>query len=329
LLTILRFSIGIELNQQSGGTHVTKRPVGIIAATPTPIKENLTVDQDRLALHLVRLLDLGCNGINLLGTTGEATSLSVAARIETMRAVQAAGLPVDRFLVGTGAAAMADAVTLTAVACELGFGGALLLPPFYYKGIDTQGLVTYVTEIIRRVSHANLGLYLYHFPALSGVPWTLEAIHELKARFPAELRGLKDSSGDLAYSTQVATDLEDFDVFPSAEGALISPQGKIFAGCISATVNVTAPLASTGWRSDDAAKRATELGAAAQVREAFTSVPLIAGIKQTLAELYSDAAWRRTIPPLRSLSIDESAKLTTALSATPFQRVQSSFSMLG
>jgi 4-hydroxy-tetrahydrodipicolinate synthase len=186
-----------------------------------------------------------------------------------------------------------------------------------------------VTEVIRRVSNADLALYLYHFPALSGVPWTFEAIHELKARFPAELRGLKDSSGDLAYSTQVAIDTEDFDVFPSAEGALASPQGKAFAGCISATVNITAPLAGAGWRSDDAATRATLLGAAAQVRDAFTSVPLIAGIKHTLAELYSDATWKRTIPPLRSLSVDESAKLAKALSATPFERVQSSFSMLG
>jgi 4-hydroxy-tetrahydrodipicolinate synthase len=277
---------------------VTKRPSGVIAAAATPINENLGVDHERLIQHLVRLLDLGCDGINLLGTTGEATSLSAAARIETMRSVQAAGLPVERFLVGTGAAAMADAVAITKVACELGFGGALLLPPFYYKGIDAQGLVTYVADVVQRVSHPELALYLYHFPALSGVPWTIEVIQTLKARFPSELRGLKDSSGDLSYSTKLATDINDFDVFPSAEGALISPQGKIFAGCISATANITAPLASMGWRTDDPTKRTTELGAAAKVRDAFAATPLIAGIKHILAELYLDDAWRRLIPPL-------------------------------
>ncbi len=301
------------------------RPAGIIAAAATPLRGDLSVDTPRLVAHLQRLLAIGCDGINLLGTTGEATSLPVAARVQTMRAVVDAGLPVDRFLVGTGAAALEDAVTLTRAACDLGFGGALLLPPFYYKGIDTPGLVDYVGEVLRRVAHPRLALYLYHFPALSGVPWSLETVTVLKTRFPQPLRGLKDSSGDLAYSVQIAREVKDFDVFPSAEGALASPDAALFSGCISATANVTAPLAGAGWHAKDATTRAARIGDAAAVRGAFTSLPLIAAIKETLAELYQDAAWRQMLPPLRSLDAEESAKLRAALASTPFESVRSRF----
>jgi len=304
------------------------RPRGIIAAAATPIAEDLTVDGSRLIVHLRRLLELGCDGINLLGTTGEATSLPLDARIDTMCDVRNAGLPVERFLVGTGAAALEDAVALTSAAHELGFGGALLLPPFYYKGIDTAGLVAYVAELVRRVGRPDLALYLYHFPALSGIPWTLETLTELKTRFPATIKGLKDSSGDLDYSRQAAQRIEDFDVFPSAEGALTAPDASLFAGCISATANITAPLASAGWHAHEPALRSAKIGAAARLRDAFTSLPLIAAVKETLAGLYSDVTWHRLLPPLRPLSVDESTKLSSALAATEFESVQAIFAKL-
>ncbi len=50
-------------------------------------------------------------------------------------------------MVGTGASATADAVALTRHAAELGFGGALVLPPFYYKGVPDDGLAAYVATI--------------------------------------------------------------------------------------------------------------------------------------------------------------------------------------
>ena len=301
------------------------RPAGIIAAAATPLHADFSVDTRRLVAHLRRLLAIGCDGINLLGTTGEATSLPVAARVQTMRAVADAGLPVGRFLVGTGAAAMADAVTLTRAACDCGFGGALMLPPFYYKGIDTPGLVAYVSEVVQRVDDPKLALYLYHYPVLSGVPWSLATVVALKARFPRALRGLKDSSGDLAFAAQMARQIEDFDVFPSAEAALASADAALFAGCISATANVTAPLAGAGWHAVDTATRAARIGDAAAVRSAFTSLPLIAAVKDALADLYGDAEWKRVLPPLRELDAAESARLRAALATTPFDALRAQF----
>src|SRR5262245_61231380 len=104
---------------------------GLIAAVATPVEANGSPDHAR-ATKLARfLLDNGCDGLNVLGTTGEATSFSLDERKRVMDAYKAAGLPLDRLMVGTGAAAVADAVALTRHAAELGFAGALVLPPFY------------------------------------------------------------------------------------------------------------------------------------------------------------------------------------------------------
>ena len=79
------------------------------------------------------------------------------------------GLPIERMMVGTGAAALADAIALTRHAAELGFGGALVLPPFYYKGVHDDGLVAYVEAIVNATAARPVPLYLYHFPAQSGL----------------------------------------------------------------------------------------------------------------------------------------------------------------
>jgi 4-hydroxy-tetrahydrodipicolinate synthase len=278
------------------------RPRGMLAAAATPVRGDFTIDHERLVMHCRWLLEHGCDGINLLGTTGEATSFSADARLAAMAAIARSGLPVERFLVGTGAAALADAVRLTRGAGELGFGGALLLPPFYYKGIDTTGLVAYVTDLVAALGRERLALYLYHFPALSGVPYTKEVVAELLRRFPGTVRGLKDSSGDLPYSAALAEEFPGFDVFPSAEGAMATAEGALFAGCISATLNVTAPVAAEG-RFEEAAA----------IRALFTPLPLIAAVKAALAERYDDAEWNRVVPPLRPLHASERQSLLGAL----------------
>ena len=114
---------------------MTQRLSGVIAAIATPVDENGAPDVKR-AINLARyLLDNGCDGLNVLGTTGEATSFSVDERKSVMDAYKANGLPLQRLMVGTGAASVSDAVALTRHAAELGFAGALVLPPFYYKGV--------------------------------------------------------------------------------------------------------------------------------------------------------------------------------------------------
>src|ERR1700744_3550246 len=144
---------------------------GVIAAIATPIDESGTPDLKR-AMNLARfLLDNGCDGLNVLGTTGAATSFSLEQRERVMSAYAASGLPLDRMMVGTGAAALADAIALTKHAAELGFAGALLLPPCYYKGVHDDGLVAYIDAIMSATAAHPIPVYLYHFPAQSGLHW--------------------------------------------------------------------------------------------------------------------------------------------------------------
>lgn len=130
--------------------------IGIIAAAATPLNADLSINLTRLVQHCGWLLSQGCDGINLLGTTGEATSFSVEQRLEAMTAIARSELPLNRFMVGTGAASLDDAVRLTIAAKALGYAGALLLPPFYYKGIDSEGLTEFVATIVARVGKSDL-----------------------------------------------------------------------------------------------------------------------------------------------------------------------------
>jgi 4-hydroxy-tetrahydrodipicolinate synthase len=289
---------------------------GVIAAATTPIGGDLTIDLERLVGHCRFLLaEGGCDGINLLGTTGEATSFSAEARLAAMRAVAKSGLPLDRFMVGTGAAALEDAVRLTAEAKALGFAGALLLPPFYYKGIDADGLIAYVEAVIARVGAAGLPLYLYHFPQNSGVPYTIEIVTRLRERNPQVVLGLKDSSGDLDYAAALAKRLAGFAVFPSAEGALGRAKELGFAGCISATANVTGPFAQRAW-SGSGEEASQGLAQAVAIRAAIAQFPLVASVKAAVALLRGEPAWRRVMPPLSALSVEQLAGLEKALAAT-------------
>src|SRR5436305_15311253 len=98
-----------------------KRLTGVIAAVATAVDEGGSPEAARSTKLARFLLDTGCDGLNVLGTTGEATSFPLEQRKSVMTAYRQAGLPLDRLMVGTGAAATADAVALTRHAAELGF----------------------------------------------------------------------------------------------------------------------------------------------------------------------------------------------------------------
>jgi 4-hydroxy-tetrahydrodipicolinate synthase len=225
-----------------------------------------------------------------------------------MSAYREAGLPLDRLMVGTGAAAVGDAVTLTRHAAELGFAGALLLPPFYYKGVPDEGLVAYIETIVAATAARPIPLYLYHFPAQAGVPWHPSLVKRLIADFGARIVGLKDSSGDMAYAREVAAISPRFAVFPSTEAVLMQARSGAFAGCISATANLNADLCARAWRSGD--DRA--LDAAVGIRKLFDGKPLVPGVKALIAHIHGNLAWARVKPPLTTLPPAEQAAVAAA-----------------
>jgi 4-hydroxy-tetrahydrodipicolinate synthase len=280
---------------------------GVIAAVATALEAGGAPDCPRSAALARFLLANGCDGLNVLGTTGEATSFSTNQRMGVMSAYQAEGLPMDRLMVGTGAAALADAVALTRHAAELGFAGALVLPPFYYKGVPDDGLIAYIEAILQATAATPIPLYLYHFPAQSGLPWHVGLIKRLLAAFGDRIIGLKDSSGDMAYAREVASIAADFKVFPSTEAALMEARSGVFAGCISATANLNADLCAQAWHAGDA----TALEAAVAIRKLFDGKQLVPGIKALLAHIHGDTAWARVQPPLHAYSNAETATLAT------------------
>jgi 4-hydroxy-tetrahydrodipicolinate synthase len=271
-----------------------KRIRGVVAAIATPITAAMAPDQDRFVALARTLLDGGCDGLNVLGTTGEATSFTVEQRMGVMSAA-AKSLPLNRMMVGTGAAAVGDAVKLAQHAAALGFAGVLVLPPFYYKGVADAGVIAYIGAIAEATKSSGIPIYLYHFPALSGVPYTPKLVSTLVQQFGGRIAGLKDSSGDMPYAREVAAISNTLDVFPSNEGALMDARnGGPFAGCISATANLNSKDCAKAFHDGDAAA----LVRAVTIRKLFDGLPLIPGIKVLLAHMHNDPALAAVMPPL-------------------------------
>jgi 4-hydroxy-tetrahydrodipicolinate synthase len=267
---------------------------GVIAAVITPVSKEGEPDTDRLIERARFLLNNGCDALNLLGTTGEATSFSVSQRRAIMEAVAGSGLPMDRFMVGTGAAAGPDAVTLSSAAAELGYAGALVLPPFYYKPVTDEGIALYLDAIVTATAAAQLPIFLYNFPALSGIAYTPNLITDIVRRFGSRVAGLKDSSGDLDYAGRIAEICPTLKVFPSNEAILLRARAGEFAGCISATANLNSALCSLAFnRGDEAA-----LAQAVSIRRIFDGLPLVPGIKTLLADLTGDPELANMMAPL-------------------------------
>lgn len=290
---------------------------GVNAAVLTPMNPDLSVDLDRMAAHCRWLLANGCNGLGVLGTTGEANSLGVNERIAVLHGLVARGIPAARMLPGTATSAITDTVLLTREAEALGCPGALLLPPFYYKNPSEDGLLAYFNEVIQRVA-GDIKIYLYNFPQQSAVPFTVPFIDRLRAANPGKVNGLKDSSGSyengLAYVEAFARD--GFEVYAGDDSLLQPLLRKGSAGCITAASNVNAPIGAQVYAGWD-----TPAGAAAQetltaTRKAVTSVPLIPGLKALVARNTGDPRWHHIRPPHMQLSEAQQAALFATFDAS-------------
>ncbi len=290
---------------------------GINAAILTPMKRDLSPDLDRLEKHARWLLANGCNGLGLLGTTGEANSFGFQERIEIMEDLVARGIPATKLMPGTGTSALTDTVLLTRKAAELGCPGALLLPPFYYKNPSDDGLFAYFSEVAQRVS-GSIKLYLYHFPAQSAVPFSVDLISRLLKAYPGTFKGVKDSSGDWnntrGYVENFARD--GFEVYCGDDAALSTNLKAGGAGCITAASNVNCAAGAIVYanpNSPDAEKAQAILAA---TRKAVTSVPLIPALKSLVARNTGDPAWKTIRPPHLALTAEQEAKLFAAFDAS-------------
>src|SRR5258708_2595380 len=201
---------------------VPKRLSGVLAPVVTPFKRDLSPDRERYVRHCKWLLANGCRGLAVFGTKSEANSLAVDEGMVLLETLIQEGFPATALMPGTGCCSLTDSVRLTAHATALGCAGALMLPPFYYKGVSDEGLYRNFAEVIERVGDARLQLYLYHIPPVSQVPITLPLIERLLKNFPGTVAGVKDSSGD-SNNTKTILDAfakSAFHAFAATEGFL-------------------------------------------------------------------------------------------------------------
>jgi 4-hydroxy-tetrahydrodipicolinate synthase len=289
----------------------------VLPAITTPFKPgNLEVDTGLLATHARWLLANGCDGLVLFGTTGEAASLGVAERKATLEKLLEAGIDAGTVLVGTGCCAAADTVELTRHAARLKCAGALLLPPFFYKGVSDAGTERAFDLTIAGCGSELLPIYLYNIPQVSGVPIDPDLVARLIDRHGDLIRGYKDSSGQWANTAEILSRFPQLHMYVGSEQFLLDNLRGGGVGCISASANVQ-PIGLRhiyeGWRGP----KADALQASAtEVRLAFEKQgPLLAAIKAMVGEIHGEPAWFMPRPPLLPLAQAARAALREKLHA--------------
>jgi 4-hydroxy-tetrahydrodipicolinate synthase len=290
---------------------------GVNAAVLTAMRDDLSVDLDRTAAHCHWLLANGCNGLAVMGTTGEANSLGIDERIAMLEGLVARGVPGAKLLPGTGTTAITDTVLLTQKAREVGCRGALLLPPFYYKGPSDDGLLAYFSEVIERVG-GGISFYLYNFPQQSAIPFSVDFFARLLKKYPTAFKGVKDSSGNFengkSYVEAFARD--GFEVYAGDDTLLLPLLRLGSAGCITAAGNMNSAVAAKVCANWDNAVGEAETAILGATRRAAVSVPLIPGLKALKARQTCDAGWTSIRPPHLKLTAEQQAKLFAAWDAS-------------
>jgi 4-hydroxy-tetrahydrodipicolinate synthase len=296
------------------------RPNGVFCAALTPLDADLAPDHAVFAKHCRHLLDEGCDGIALLGTTGEANSFSGAERKALLEAAVGAGIAPSKLMPGTGVPALTETVDLTRHALSLGITTVVMLPPFYYKDITDDGLYASYSEVVQRLGDPRLKIVLYHIPQMSHQPIPHAVIARLRAAYPATIVGIKDSSGDFANMTAMIEKFEGFAVLAGADPLLLPLLKKGGAGCITATSNLVArdlAYVFAHFTDGDAALDAAQQRIV-KARERASLFPQVAALKALLAQRTGHIGWHRLRPPLVPLSQENVDQLlATALVQEP------------
>ncbi|TFH46664.1 MAG: dihydrodipicolinate synthase family protein, partial [Lysobacterales bacterium] len=296
--------------------NAQSRPIhGVWSPALVPVQDDFSIDTERFLSPARWLLDRGCHGLALFGTTSEANSFSLEERMGLLEAAIGAGIDPKQIMVGTGCCALPDSVRLTRHAVDNGCKKVLMLPPFYYKGISDAGLYRSYAEVIDRIGDDELRVLFYHFPNLSGVPITVGLIELLLADYPGVIAGLKDSSGDWSNTADLIDRFPEMSIFPGSERNLRQGLQHGGAGCITATANVNAAGVRAVW--DAWADNSEELDAIDQdmvaARAAIETYPVIPAQKFLLARHRKDPQWRRVRPPLLDLEDRQGTELLAAL----------------
>lgn len=284
------------------GCTVNESVRGVWCALLTPLDRSGSVASARMVAHARRLLDEGVDGVAPFGTTGEGQSFSVAERIDGLDALLAGGIPPSKILAATACAALPDTVALTRHAVAAGCIGALVLPPFFFKGIDDEGLYASYAGLIDRVADPRLRLYVYHIPQVTAVPVTPAVIARLRAAYPGVVAGVKDSAGDLAHSRALAAQFRDLRVLVGHEPHLPAMLAAGGAGTVCGVANLYPRLVRRLFDTAGTAAGPDALAEMSNLLNILLDYPLLPAMKALQATLTGDADWQAVRPPLAPLA---------------------------
>ncbi|MBS0651498.1 MAG: dihydrodipicolinate synthase family protein [Verrucomicrobia bacterium] len=213
-------------------------PDGIYAAALTPMHADLSCNTQELSMHCLDLLQRGCQGVVLFGTTGEGPSFSLQERLAVTATLIENGVPPQKIILGNGGSNIPETVELAKACLKHGCLALLASPPPFFKNVPEEGVIAFYREIIRKVDDPHLRIILYHIPQFTGVPITLRTIQTLREEFPETVIGLKESEGNLPFAKQVFATLPGFKVFVGSEEQIIEAVHEGGSGAICGLANL-------------------------------------------------------------------------------------------
>ena len=282
---------------------------GIYAATMSVLNEDLSLNVAKTIKHIEQLINKGCHGVAIFGSTGQAQLISVSEKIKLLNELSL-NIHKDKFIIGTGLNSLTETINLIKISTSLSFKRFLIMPPAYYK-YGHEDVINFYSKIIEAVPECEI--VLYNFEKLCGYKFDIPTVKELVKKFPKQIIGIKDST----YNIYEELKLENFSVLPGSESKLVKGLGIGCSGIITATCNVTAELSRKVY--DDFIKNKNTLNnqKLCDVREVFEKYNLIS----SLHSYYSakDKIYKNLLPPLHLLEQNEYQDLEKNLNILNFK----------
>ena len=207
---------------------------GIYAASMSVFNSDLSLNIEKTVSHAEKIIDQGCHGVAIFGSTGQAQLISVSEKISLLNQLSKSEYK-DKYLIGTGLNSLNETINFMNVASSLSFNNFLIMPPAYYKYGDKE-VVEFYSRVVEAVPESRI--VLYNFEKLCGYKFSIECIEALVKKFPKQIVGVKDSSYNLYKNLK----LDNFSILPGSESKLLNGLELGCAGIITATCNVTAAL---------------------------------------------------------------------------------------
>ena len=281
---------------------------GIYAASMSLFNNDLSLNIKKTINHAERIIDQGCHGVAIFGSTGQAQLISVGEKISLLNQLSKSKFK-DKYLIGTGLNSLNETINLMKVASSLDFNYFLIMPPAYYKYGDKE-VIEFYSRVVEAVPDSRI--ILYNFEKLCGYKFSIECVQELVKKFPDQIVGVKDSS----YNLYEHLKIDNFSIFPGAESKLLKGLELGCAGIITATCNVTADLSRKVYNDFIEKKEQITNEKLCSVRNTFEKFNLISGLHSFMSD--EDEIYRNVLPPVSLLIKKDKLQLIEELNKLNF-----------